>query len=78
MYIGKEFSIVSTSSCGRYMDAVGDNLVVKTRQDTKSQKFSFDYTSRTIINVETKKSINIQNSGTSKNVNVWKTTSDWF
>jgi hypothetical protein len=78
MYIEKEFSIVTKLSSGRYMDLVGDNLVIKTRTASESQKWYFDFKSRTIINKATKKSINIGNKGSGNTVNVWKTTSDWF
>jgi len=73
MYIGKEFSIVSKMACGRYLDVIGTNAVVKTRNASKSQKWVFDYTSRTIINVQTKKSLNFYNN----QVDVRGTSSAW-
>jgi len=36
MYVEKEFSIVTKLSSGRYMDLVGDNLVIKTRTTSDS------------------------------------------
>jgi hypothetical protein len=71
LYIGKEFSIITKLRSGRYIDVINDQLVIKTRLTTDSQKFYFDFKSRTIINKATKKSFNIQNSGSGKNVQVW-------
>jgi len=78
MYIDKEFSIVSKMGSGRYIDVVDNNLVIKTRSSSQTQKWKFDYNSRTVMNVGTKKSMSIQNSGTGSNINVWTTTSEWF
>jgi len=43
MYIGKEFSIVTKLASGRYMDVIGDQLVIKTRMAAQTQKWYFDY-----------------------------------
>jgi hypothetical protein len=77
MYIGKEFSIVTKLNSGRYLDLVGDKLVIKTRTASDTQKWYFDYKSRTIMSKSNNKSINISNSGRGK-LNVYSTTSDWF
>jgi hypothetical protein len=69
-YIGKEFSLVSKWG-GRYLDAIGGNVVVKSRSASKSQKWYFDITTRTIINVQYKKSIDVTNSGKGKKVQIW-------
>jgi hypothetical protein len=61
MYIGREFSLVTSLSSGRYLDVVGNNVVIKARNQSKSQKWTFDLASRTVINVSTKKSLNFQN-----------------
>lgn len=73
MYIGKEFSITTKMACGKYLDVIGNNVVIKTRNANKSQKWYFDQASRTIINVQTKKSLNFYN----KQVDVRGTNSDW-
>lgn len=73
MYVGKEFSIVSKMPSGRYLDVRENNVVINQRTGAKAQKWVFDYASRTIINVATKKSLSF-----SKNqVNVSSTTSNW-
>lgn len=58
LYVGKEFSIVSKMPSGRYLDVRENNVVINQRSGRKTQKWVFDYTSRTIINVATKKSLN--------------------
>jgi hypothetical protein len=73
MYVGKEFSIVSKMPSGRYLDVRENNVVINQRTGQKTQKWVFDYTSRTIINVATKKSLNFS----SNQVNVSSTTSAW-
>jgi hypothetical protein len=78
MYIEKEFSITTKLASGRYIDVLGDQLALKTRLETDTQKWYFDFKSRTVINKGTKKSMGIQNSGSGKKINTWKTTSEWF
>lgn len=73
MYVGKEFSIVSKMPSQRYLDVRENNVVINARSNRKTQKWVFDYTSRTIINVETKKSLNFYNN----QVDVRATTSEW-
>jgi hypothetical protein len=78
MYIGKEFSITTKMSSGRYVDLVGDQLVIKSRTASKTQKWIFDWKSRTVLNVANKKSLSISSSGRGNKMNTWKTTSEWF
>jgi hypothetical protein len=73
MYVGKEFSIVSKMPGARYLDVRENNVVINQRSGKPTQKWTFDYTSRTIINVATKKSLNLYN----KTVDVRSTTSEW-
>jgi hypothetical protein len=73
MYVGKEFSIVSKMPSQRYLDVRENNCVINKRSDRKTQKWVFDYESRTIINVATKKSLNFY----SNKVDVRSTTSEW-
>lgn len=61
MYVGKEFSIVSKMPSQRYLDVLSNNAVISQRNGRKTQKWVFDYNSRTIINVATKKSLNFYN-----------------
>jgi hypothetical protein len=73
MYVGREFSIVSKLPKQRYLDVVNNNVVIKSRNGTKTQKWVFDYKSRTIVNVATGTSLN----WTGGNEMVSKTTSEW-
>jgi len=63
MFVEREFSIITNMGSGRYIDTVNNNLVIKTRRETKTQKWYYDRISRTIMNSETKKSWDIVNSG---------------
>jgi len=73
MYVGKEFSLVTKMDCGHYLDVRENNAVINKRSDRKTQKWVFDYNSRTIVNVATKKSLNFHG----VNVDVRSTNSEW-
>lgn len=73
VYCAKEFSIVSKMPSSRYLDVRDNNVLINQRSGRPSQKFIFDCTSRTIVNVATKKSITFSNN----QVNVSSTTSEW-
>jgi len=78
MYISKEFSIITKMSSQRYLDVIGDQIVLKTRTASTTQKWYLDYESRTIINVQTKKSFSIESNGSGRKMKVWSTKSEWF
>jgi hypothetical protein len=63
MFVEREFSIITNMGSGRYVDTVDNNLVIKTRRNSNTQKWYYDRISRTIKNSETKKSWDIVNSG---------------
>ena len=67
MYINKNFSIKSKLGSGRYVDVVKDQIVIKTRSTRATQKWFFDFKTRTIKNAESKKSIQISDSGAGNN-----------
>jgi hypothetical protein len=77
-FINKEFSIKTRQGSGRYLDLIGDQVVIKTRTTSKTQKWYFDYNSRTIRNAATNKSVSIASAGRGNRFVVWKTTSEWF
>jgi hypothetical protein len=58
---------------GRYLDVRDNNVVINQRNGKATQKWVFEYKSRTIINVATKKSLNFYNN----QVDVRDTTSEW-
>jgi hypothetical protein len=61
MYVGKEFSLTTKMPSGRYLDVRDNNVVINQRNGKSTQKWVFEYKSRTIINVATKKSLNFYN-----------------
>jgi hypothetical protein len=63
---------------GRYVDVVDNQVVIKTRSSSRTQKWYFDFKTRTIMNAGTQKSLSISQSGRGKRLNVWSTTSDWW
>lgn len=52
MRVGKDFYIISMFGKGRYLDYTSEsrNLIIKTQNGNKSQKWYYDYTTRTIRN----------------------------
>jgi hypothetical protein len=65
----------------RFVEVVGGrNVVLKTfSKDRRAQQFVFDTKSKTIKSYQWKdKSFDIQNSGKSSNLQVWKTNARWF
>jgi hypothetical protein len=66
-------------SSGRYLDIVDDSIVLKRRNGFPTQKWFFDDKSKTIKSVARKdKSWSIQNQGKGKNLEVFKTSGEWF
>lgn len=63
MYCNREFSVVSKEGSGKYIDVIGSNLALKTRSDSKSQKWMFELATRTIINADSGLSWDIQGEG---------------
>jgi hypothetical protein len=48
LIVGKPFHVISGLGEGRYLDMLGRNMVLKTRNGRNSQLWFFDQTSRTI------------------------------
>jgi hypothetical protein len=48
------FHVISTLPDGRFLDLVGNNMLIKTRNGLPSQEFFFDYKTRTIKSQRTK------------------------
>jgi hypothetical protein len=79
MVIEEPFHVISNLPAGRYLDIVGRNMVIKTRNGFPSLEWYFDYKSRTIKSSRTKSySWDIQNAGRSSNMQVYNTNSGWF
>ena len=77
--VDEPFHIISQMSSERYVDLVGRNMVIKTRNGLPSQEWFFDGKTKTIKSMRTKSySWNIQNSGRTNNMEVYNTNSRWF
>ena len=80
-FINRPFYIVSKMWMSRVVEIVGGrNLVIKSRvHGRNTQQWIFDQKSKTIKSVAYKgRSFDIQNSGTSSNMQAWTTNSRWF
>jgi hypothetical protein len=61
------------------LDVIGRNVVVKTPNEFDSQVWYFDQKTKTIMNSLNKnKSLDIQNSGRTNNIQVWNTNGGWY
>jgi hypothetical protein len=78
LYVERDFYIVSTYGIGRYVDIVGNQIVIKTQSDRTSQKWWFDQKSKTIKNKSNNRSFDIQHAGKTSNMQVWNTNGGWF
>jgi len=69
-----------SSRGGRFLDIINNtNLVTKTRNGYKTQQWVFNHRTKTIQSVgKAGYSWDIQSSGGSSNMQVWRTNSQWF
>jgi hypothetical protein len=66
-------------SCGKTIDIVGNSLVVKRKDGTKTQNWIFNDDNRTIQSLEfPDQSFGIHANGKNRAVDLSKTTSAWF
>jgi nitrous oxidase accessory protein NosD len=76
---GIPFSIYTQMPCGKVIDIVGNNLVVKRKNGFKSQKWIFNDDDRTIQSVEFQdQSMGIHANGKNRGVEMQKTSNKWF
>jgi len=79
LYVERPFHVVSALASHRYLDLIGNNMVIKTPNGFPSQVWYFDQASKTIKSEEQKhRSWDIQSEGRSTNVQIWNTNSQWF
>lgn len=79
LYVERPFHIVSQMASRRYVDVFNNkNVVLKTPNGYKSQVWYFDQKSKTIKNQKNNRSLDIQNSGRHRNLQVWSTNSKWW
>lgn len=77
--IGVPFHIVSNLGEGRYLDLVGNQAVIKTRNGFPSQGWWFDHKTRTIKSWRTRSyTLQMQSNGKSNNMVVTSTNSQWW
>jgi hypothetical protein len=78
-YVERPFYVISMCGEKRYLDVIGRNVVVKTPNEFDSQVWYFDQRTKTIMNTLYKnKSLDIQNSGSTRNLQIWSTNGGWF
>jgi hypothetical protein len=76
----RDFYVVSALPTRRYLDLIGTNVVIKTENSLTSQKWYFDYRSRTIKSRKNNQSIAIESKGKGKNLLTQgtSTTNNWY
>ena len=75
--VDTDFFIESQMGENRFIDLVGSNLVIKTRNGLPSQEWFFDGKTKTIKSTRTKSySWDIQNAGRSSNMQAYNTNAD--
>jgi hypothetical protein len=78
LYVERPFYIVSRMGRGKYLDLIGRNFVIKTRNGRTSQQWWFHQQSLTIKSKSMNQSWDIKSSGGSKDIQVWSTNSKWW
>jgi hypothetical protein len=78
MYVEREFYIETELSSHRYLDLIGNNVVLKTPNGFDSQKWFFEQKTKTIRSVSADRSLDIQGAGKAANLQVWNTNSGWW
>jgi hypothetical protein len=78
LYVERDFYIVSQLGANRYLDLIGNNMVIKTKNSRKSQIWYFDQRSYTIKTRVNNKSWDIISSGKTTRMQVYSTNSGWF
>jgi hypothetical protein len=78
LYVERPFFIVSEMSNHRYLDLIGRNFVIKTRNGRTSQQWWFHQQSLTIKSKSMSQSWDIKSSGKSQDIQVWSTNSNWW
>jgi hypothetical protein len=66
-------------SGGRYLEVINNrNMVIKTSNGNKGQKWYFDQQSKTIKTRLNNQSFDIKNSGKTQEMQIWSTNSGWW
>lgn len=79
LYVERPFYVKAKLSTGRYLDIVGNSLVIKTLTYSDTQIFWFDQKTKTIKSQgKAGTSWDIASAGRSTNMQVWRTNAGWF
>jgi hypothetical protein len=78
LYVERSFYVVTRLGSGRFLDIIGRDFVIKTRNGRKSQQWYFHQQSRTIKSRTNNQSWDIKSSGRTNNMQVWSTNSGWW
>jgi hypothetical protein len=76
--VDTDFFVKTKMSSGRYLDRIGNNVVLKTPNARSTQKWYFHQASKTIRNRYQNYSFNIDSNGRSNNLSVGGTNSNWW
>jgi len=78
-YVNKDMHIISALGEKRYLDFFdGTNLVIKSQNGRRTQLWYFHQASRTVRSRNNNKSFDIHNKGSSKHMQVYSTSSNWW
>jgi hypothetical protein len=80
LYVERDFHIVSALSTNKYLDLDNSNryTVINTPNGRKQQVWYFDQKSLTIKTRYNNRSLDIYNSGRTKNMQIWSTNGKWW
>jgi membrane carboxypeptidase/penicillin-binding protein PbpC len=78
IYVDRTFYIVSEMGKRRYLDILGRNFVIKTRNGRTTQQWYFHQQSLTIRSRSNNQSWDIKSSGKSADMQVYTTRSNWW
>jgi hypothetical protein len=79
IFVERDFYIVSALPSGRYLDLINNrNMVIKTANGRKTQRWYFHQQTKTIRTRYNNQSWDIQSSGRTNNMQIWSTNSGWF
>jgi len=62
----------------RYLQTNGRNVYINPQNGKDNQAWYFDQKSKTIKSKRFNKSLDIQNAGRSRNLQIWNTNGGWF
>jgi membrane carboxypeptidase/penicillin-binding protein PbpC len=78
IYVERTFFIISQMKSKRYLDLVGRDFVIKTRNGRNTQQWYFHQQSLTIRSRSNNQSWDIKSAGKTTHMQVWSTNSNWW